>query len=51
MKIRTFTGLPEYVDECVNKFTEKVDVIEIQTHAVGKQSITATVIYREGAGE
>lgn len=51
MRIRTFIGLTDYVDGCVNEFIRTVDVVEIQTHATGKDSITVTVIYREVVGD
>lgn len=51
MRIRTFIGLTDFVDEQVNKFIQIVDVVDIQTHATGTDSMMATVIYKEGAGE
>lgn len=47
VKIKTFIGLADYVDERVNEFVENVIIKEIQTHATGRESITVTVIYEE----
>lgn len=47
VKIKTFIGLTDYVDEKVNEFIQNVVIRDIQTHATGKESITVTVIYEE----
>lgn len=49
MKIRTFIGLIDYVEQCVNAFSDTVEVMSIQTHATGRESMMATVIYEEGS--
>lgn len=51
MKIKTFIGLVDYVDQCVNAFSDTVEVVSIQTHATGRESMMATVIYKEGLGD
>lgn len=51
MKIRTFMGLVSYVDESVNEFLKTVDVVKIQAHPTGAQTITVVVIYKEGSGD
>ena len=51
MKIKTFAGVAECVDELVNEFASEVDVRGIQTHATGKNSSMVTVIYEEGTGD
>lgn len=47
MRIRTFIGLTGCVDEWVNEFAKDVDVVNIQTHATGNDSMMATVTYKE----
>lgn len=47
VKIRTFIGFTDYVDEKVNEFIQNVVVKDIQTHATSKESITVTVIFEE----
>lgn len=49
MKIRTFIGLVDYVDQCVNSFSDTVEVLSIQTHPTGRESMMVTVIYKEGS--
>lgn len=48
MKIKTFIGLIGLVEEQVNRFAESVEVLQIQTHATGRESMMVTVIYKEG---
>nr|WP_321153041.1 hypothetical protein [uncultured Acetatifactor sp.] len=51
MGIKTFSGIVECVDRWVNEFAEGVDVRDIQTHATGKDTMMASVVYEEGAGD
>ena len=48
MKIKTFIGLVDFVDEQVNRFAESVEVLQIQTCPTGRESMMVTVIYKEG---
>ena len=50
-RIRTFSGIAESVDKWVNEFAEGVEVKDIQTHATGKDTMMASVIYEEGTGD
>lgn len=51
MYIKTFIGLTDYVDRCVNEFAGTVEVVSIQMQAVDRQSIIVTVTYKKGDGE
>lgn len=51
MRVRTFYGIAECVDRWVNEFAGEVDVKDIQTHATGKDTMMASVVYEEGTGD
>lgn len=47
MQIRIFIGLTDFVEQQVNDFCKGVEVVDIQISATGRDSVTATVIYKE----
>lgn len=47
MRIRIFIGLTGFVEQQVNDFCRGADVVDIKISATGRDSVTATVIYRE----
>ena len=48
MQIRIFIGLTDFVEQQVNDFCKGVEVVDIQITTTGRDSVTATVIYKGG---
>ena len=48
MQIRIFIGLTDFVEQQVNDFCKVVEVVDIQISTTGRDSVTATVIYKGG---
>lgn len=48
MQIRIFIGLTDFVEQRVNDFCKGVEVVDIQISTTGRDSVTATVIYKGG---